>query len=499
MKKRIFAVTLTSLLLAQALASCSDNDSEDTKQTQSAQPSETEAVEEIDASNMSDYELRQLISDDLPNVTFNGASFRVLTSNDGYGSKEYEIVAEELNGDACNDAVYNRNIAIEDRFDVKIVCETSDSPQTQVSTFVTAGTNDYHIVGFFNYVASIPISSKSLYNWNLVPNVNLEKPWHNALANSAATINDTLYAICSDLSISSMTYTYAFFFNVDKIADYGYSSTDLYDMVKSGEWTIDTVISMTEQMYEDKNGNGTRDASDVYGFGYCIVNPADVWLTAFDQPLCQITDDNQIEVTFLTDKTISIYEKLLDWHYNGNGFYKYSTQYDEEKYFLSGNLIMAPLRFYAAYNTLREMEDTYSILPYPKWNVEQTNYYTNADDKFTAFGFPLTSYAEMDFVGTIYEALCAESYKQVYPEYYDTALKGKYSSDPQTAEMIDLIMTGRNFDFSFEWGETFQQLPYFIRNELASQKTSLTSDFQKLQKSIGKNIERKILPSYGVD
>ena len=38
--------------------------------------------------------------------------------------------------------------------------------------------------------------------------------------------------ICSDLAITSMTYTYAIFFNVDKIPDYGYNADQLYDLVR---------------------------------------------------------------------------------------------------------------------------------------------------------------------------------------------------------------------------------------------------------------------------
>ena len=49
--------------------------------------------------------------------------------------------------------------------------------------------------------------------WTDIPYVNLEQPWHNKLANDGATINGKLFTICSDLSVSSMTYTYAIFFN----------------------------------------------------------------------------------------------------------------------------------------------------------------------------------------------------------------------------------------------------------------------------------------------
>ncbi|MBQ4607183.1 MAG: hypothetical protein IJB15_10780, partial [Clostridia bacterium] len=172
----------------------------------------------------------------------------------------------------------------------------------------------------------------------------------------------------------------------------------------------------------------------------------------------------------------------------------------EEEYFLNGQLAMAPLRFAAAYSDLREMDDAYSMLPWPKWDEAQKAYYTNADDKFTAFGVPLTAFGNVEFVGTIFEALCAESYKKVYPAYYDIALKGKYSTDAGTAEMVDLIMAGRNFDFSFQFGEShFQRLPYLIRDLIVAQSTNLASKWDSIEGKMNTAIEKDLLPLYGIE
>lgn len=366
-----------------------------------------------------------------------------------------------------------------------------------MKTAVQSGITDFQLYGMFNYLAYKVINVSAAYNWNEVPHVNLDKPWHNSLANGNATINNKLFGICSDLAVSSMTYTYAIFFNMDMAETHGYPSSTLYSMVNEGTWTIDKMIEITSEMYSDANGNGEKDTEDTFGFGYFIMNPADVWLAAFDQPICSVTDDNTIELSFMTDKTVSILEKLLDYHYNCDGFIKLPGQYDEEKYFLNNKLVMAPLRFYAAYNVLRDMEADYSILPYPKWNEEQESYYTNADDKFTAFFIPISAVDQLDFIGTIYEALCAESYKKVYPEYYDTALKGKYSAEPETTEMVDLIMSGRNFDFSFQFGESyFDYLPYKLRNCLKDNTPDLASAYKKIEKPINKAIKNKLLPLY---
>ena len=42
--------------------------------------------------------------------------------------------------------------------------------------------------------------------------------------------------------------------------------------------------------------------------------------------------------------------------------------------------------------------------------------------------------------------LNAESYKTVIPAYYEVALKGKYSRDAESAEMLDLIFESRVID-----------------------------------------------------
>jgi hypothetical protein len=295
-----------------------------------------------------------------------------------------------------------------------------------------------------------------------------------------------------------MTYTYAIFFNMPLLVDYGYPSAQMYDMVKSGEWTIDAFAELIRPMYQDVNGDGKKDNTDIYGFGYQLTNPTDVWLAAFDQPLTEV-DEEGVHVTFMTDKTVSAMEKMVQLHYNNSGFFKYTSQYDEEKYFLNAKLVFAPLRFYTAYNVLRTMEDPYSILPWPKWDENQQQYLTNADDKFTAFGLPLTVYEDLDFASILYEALCAESYKKVYPVYYDTALKGKYSSEPETAEMVDLIMEGRAFDLAFEFSGTFNDLPYLFRKQLDANNVNIASAYKKIEKGLNKTAPKQINKMYGGD
>ena len=79
---------------------------------------------------------------------------------------------------------------------------------------------------------------------------------------------------------------------------------------------------------------------------------------------------------------------------------------------------------------------------------KQEGYYTNADDKFHIFSAPKTI-SDPEFLGMIYEALCAESYRRVYPAYYDTAMSLRFMQDPESREMLDMMFEVLAFDYSY--------------------------------------------------
>ena len=486
MKKQAISLLLAALMLASpaVLASCSENEvNNETEPAQTDTQLQPQSVEEAETEPEEDMDSRQSIPDDLPDVKYDGEKFMVLTEAYLAGfDYTTEILAEDLTGDNLNDAVYNRNVLIEDRFDVKFGVETASNAYKEIVSLEEAGGGEYQLVGIQDHEAQVPIKAHVLLNWAEMPYVNLEKPWHNQLSNDEATVNGKLFAIASDLSISALIYTYATYCNTTLSADYGYEAEDFYSFVKEGTWTIDKVIALTDEMYIDANGNGELDKNDRFGYGYCVVNPADVWATAFGERSFVIDEEGQLMFPFSTQKYADMLGKLIDWHYNNGttGFYKMNGQYSEETEFLNGTVVMAPLRFLASFNALREMDDTYIILPYPKWDEAQTGYFTNADDKFSLFGVPISMDGNKEFIGTIYEALCAESYKTVYPIYYDTALKGRYSSDPTTAEMVDLIMAGRAFDFGSQFGVTYY---YKVRDLINDNNPNTASAFASSEKA----------------
>ena len=66
--------------------------------------------------------------------------------------------------------------------------------------------------------------------------------------------------------------------------------------------------------------------------------------------------------------------------------------------------------------------------------------------------------------------------------------------------MIDLVMAGRNFDFSFQFAENaFQQVSYFVRQCLQSNDRNIASKYAKIEKSLNKNLTKNLYPIYGIE
>ena len=97
---------------------------------------------------------------------------------------------------------------------------------------------------------------------------------------------------------------------------------------------------------------------------------------------------------------------------------------------------------------LRDMQDDYGVLPLPKFDEEQADYYTTFDNT-ASLVVVLSTCTETDKVGATLELMGAEAYKQVTPAYFEICLQGKYSDAPEDAAMYDRILKTYVFNFGF--------------------------------------------------
>lgn len=430
--------------------------------------------------------------DDLPDTDLDGVRFRISVT-DKY---EYEMTAEEENGDICNDAVYTRNRLTEERFNLEIVSVVTEMEATDdqaahsgyISKTVLAGDDAFDLAGLYVWQAGGCILEGCFIDWKGVPYVDYSKPWWIAAVNEAFTCGGRQYVAVSDLSVTTLQLTYAYLFN-KKIAD-NYGIGDLYQTVGDGKWTIGVVSELAKRVYSDLNGSGKPDAEDLYAFVGDKVTGLDAYLPAFGQPLMTKDAEGYPRVSVNTERTVAALEKIYDLYYNSQG--SYVVEYwDKYTMFADSRSLFIQARIITLYDQLRDMDVDYGILPYPKFDEAQERYLVNSVDNYSVLGIPVTA-SDTGMIGLVTEALSAESYRSVVPAFYEVALQTKYTRDEDSVAMLDIIMNGRNYDFSILHGSALNNLPYIFRELIANKKSDFASKYASVEDSLKSSAEKLI-------
>ena len=105
---------------------------------------------------------------------------------------------------------------------------------------------------------------------------------------------------------------------------------------------------------------------------------------------------------------------------------------------------------------MRNMEDAYGVVPMPRLSEEQTSYRSTLHDGFSLVAAPATvqdDHLEMVCAGL--EAMGSASYRIVRPAYYETTLRTKLASDPDSSRMMDIITQNLRTDPGYFYVYTF--------------------------------------------
>jgi len=198
--KKILAFLLAAQMMLAALASCSDNtdDKGKTDETLPVETSETTPAETDPAETEFD---RRTVEDGLPEMTFGGKDFRFLV-DDKYA---YQLFSEGYTGDAVNDAVYDRNQRVEGRFDAKISYVSSLGKESQDLLVQYAQTDEHvaEVCAYEQYMGNTPAIYFCWMNWQDIPHLNFDQPWWNKASIDSHIINDYVFNISGDLSLTS--------------------------------------------------------------------------------------------------------------------------------------------------------------------------------------------------------------------------------------------------------------------------------------------------------
>lgn len=387
------------------------------------------------------------LKDDLdPTLNYNDKQFTLLYWSD---REHEEFYVESQTGDLVSDAIYNRNMAVEERLGIRFNYVTEkgnasnvDSFTQKVSNSISAGDHSYDLVSAHSYTIGKCATQNLLYNLAEVEHIDFDKPWWPDKLIGQATINDKLFFVSGDISANVIYMMYVTFFN--KVLLENFSLEDPYKLVEDGKWTIDKQFEMCQNVYADLNSSGTKDIGDQYG-QYTYTLHLDSFLWGSDIIILDTTDEIPVfSEDFLGEKTLNLQEKVRNFFNNTNDGYLLTVNSTVHQYFGQGLSLFWNDRCRQAI-TFASQEISYGIIPIPKYDEAQKDFATLLGNPFSLYGVPKDS-LDTDMAGAVIECMASESYRTISPALYEVALKSKYSQDDIAAKMFDIAKSSVVFD-----------------------------------------------------
>ena len=474
-KTRILAALLASLMLFCSLTACGTNTDD---------PDDSG-----DQTLWSGTEEETLLKDNLPEDLYYDDDEISIISRYVEGWTSGEIAVPGLNSEPVNDAVFERNKAVEERLGVKIISiEDATSGHSavvnKVSVAVKGGSKDYDVMAAPCYTTLPETLNGTFTNLRATEYLDFDQPWWTQGFHEAALHKGTQYAIVGSMLLSMYRFGFVTVFNKDMFTDA--SQPFLYEYVENGTWTLDKQTELVSVFYKD-NGDGIRDRNgngDIYGFVSSNETSVDPYWSSCKLDIIKTNAEGEYEFVLDMERLHGVTDKVLRLFYETNGGTMYyalresdAEQVDIRQMFVNGFAAMATLRVLEMENSsMRNMEQEYGVVPMPKYDQAQDGYATLLHDQFTVVCVPATVTGEhLDQVSAVLEALSSTSYRVVKPVYYEETLRTKIAQDPTAAEMMDVITDNVYIDAGIIFINSLGSYHHGLRSVIKSRANHVAS------------------------
>lgn len=369
---------------------------------------------------------------DLPEEDFEGYEFKILNRIYGYScyNFEYQYVEKE-DGSLINDAVFQRNLAVEEKYNVKISEILTQNPAADIPKSILAGDQAFDIAFIRSEGISSIVQPGMLIDFNTIPNINMDNPWWDQNARRDFSVLGKQLWMTSDLTICHYDTAIILFFN-KKLAE-DYILPNYYDLVRDGKWTYDVFSESIKNLPIDIDGNGTLDKNDLFPMAGWYSITYTQWFHSGGQKI--ITKDSNDNLVF--NASTQAFTEQFDRVKNILSTSKIPTSANNADHLLMFNTDL--LLFFSATTgeakEFRDMKNDFGIIPAPKPDESQENYYVYSNYPIP-FVVPSTA-TDLNRTGIVLEALSYEGYKTVIPNYYEIMIQTKYVRDTETIDMLD--------------------------------------------------------------
>ena len=386
---------------------------------------------------------------------YGGETFRIYARQNSTYNADY-IDADEENGDIMNDSVFRRNARVEEKYKIVIEMKTAKTPYKSLDKDISGGVVDYDLI--IDRRCELAESSVSglLYDFNSV-DIDYTRPWWDDNARGY-TIANHLFMMANDVNTGNLSGARFLYFN-KQIID-SFNLDDPYELVAKDDWTLESFLTLLKTAHEDRGEGelgvygllmetGASNGNHMHLLVGCGVKSTS---TADDGTLTQIIGDQKEKIadiferlsTVLSDPlTAKTYKQTCELFLDGS----YKNDYDRGRgAFAAGHFLFVQNGMGVAAQ-FADMQDKYGLVPNPKYDKDQKNYYHKIDKYSVIWGIAnAPDTIDLDRLVNVFDYWAYVSSSTVMPTYYEVTIKTRRFSDPTASEMLDIVKGSLVYD-----------------------------------------------------
>ena len=397
---------------------------------------------------------------DFMDVNFGGKTFNFAVSKGWSGGWDnYEIYAEATGSDnLITEAIINRNAVVESLYNCKIRDTKTDDPSGLLNNDVALGTSNYDFLMQLWYgvrescmnIANLDIDlSHSWWNQEYIEAMSFDYNGKKVIHSLSGKFNLIMYDSIVSLFVDMDIY--------DRARAAGKTNIDLYQSVRDGTWTIDTMITLMEAAMTDANGDQqlTFDDGDIFGF---IAHKNSISEYAFFYSTgikTVMKDDNNQYVSINASNTDMAYvSRVID---EATKVYKSPAfgsigELNSVKALANGQSLFSAqwtIRLHSNHEFVNYgidfSEKRISVVPYPKFDENQEDYHSFIFSR--GYGLQVSkAITDHTAAAQFLEVFGYHSEKLLYPEYIK-CIKTQCLCDEGAGEMLEIVLKSTFVDY----------------------------------------------------
>ena len=453
---KICVLMIAMLLILPSVFSCSKDETPPVETPSDIEDSATEIETDQYGQNVIQSEL----TDD---IDYKGRKINIVIPEAPTYQYEWYTDPASASYSVLDREIHKRNVWVEEylgvklNFDIQKAGTSCKLVNEHIQKVCEAGLGGIDIVN--NQRAFAATSTLIQYYANLRNDqftyLDLDDPCWSQNFNEGAKVFERQYYCCGDVNLTYFDRAMVCFFN-KKLMDQKYGAnkaSELYDKVAEGKWYYEDLYNMVKDIHEDVDDVNGESAGD--NFGCIAIKQVEAWdalFLGFNGRATEEYDNGRHRI--VTGSAVNILEtkmsKIVEF-WNMKGTYCSASTDENTRMFTTGKALFTIdiIRHTDADMTAKvEMLDGFGILPMPKYDDSQTEFYTGAGDTHNVMSVVksnATDYYEV--MSAVLQALNEESYRSVRPYYIETVMKNQ-QLDYKSSQVLNGILDSMAITFS---------------------------------------------------